>query len=218
MDENKKICPYCDFVIDKNCEVCPHCGNKGKKGKSKYTVPVAVLSVVVAIVLFFPFYDVFEQYRAKKEYEQTLQDIAKYSQKMTEAFENAEVIEPEELTRYMLNNYYRISRDGEDDAEHSENPEATVNEALEYIKAHIDNPYESYDVMEQFIYYGSFLHKYGLSNKDGSKKMSLFTRIGVFANASVDDVYKNGADPESEDIKKSLDNLKSCLEDLENIE
>lgn len=215
MDENKKFCPYCDFVIDKNCEVCPHCGNKGKKGKSKYTVPVAVLSVVVAIVLFFPFYDAFEQYRAKKEYEQTLQNIADYSQKMTEAFENAEVIEPEELTRYMLNNYYRISRDGEDDAEHSENPEATVNEALEYIKVHIDNPYESYDVMEQFIYYGGFLYKYSRLNNDGSKRMSDLSFIGVFAGAAVKDVYTDDADPESEDVKKYFNSLIDCLEDLE---
>lgn len=217
MDENKKFCPYCDFVIDKDCEVCPHCGNKGKKGKSKYTVPVAVLSVVVAIVLFFPFYDAFEQYRAKKEYEQTLQDIADGAKEISEGILNAEVIDLEELVDYTHDNYFAIRNDAESDAEYSENPEATVNEALEYIKAHIDNPYESYDVMEQFIYYGSFLHKYGLLNKDGSKKMSLFTRIGVFANASVKDVYKDGADPESEDVKKYFNSLIDCLDDLEEL-
>ena len=215
MDENKKFCPYCDFVIDKDCEVCPHCGNKGKKGKSKYTAPIAALLVIVAVVLYFPLSDAFEQYQAKKEYEQTLQDIAKYSQEMTEAFENAEVIEPEELTRYMRNNYSYIRNDAESDAEYSENPENIADEALEYIQAHADNPYENYDVMEQFIYYGAFLDKYSRLNDDGSKRMSDLSFIGVFAGAAVKDVYTDGADPESEDVKKYFNSLIDCLEDLE---
>ncbi len=96
MDENKKFCPYCDFVIDKDCEVCPHCGNKGKKGKSKYTAPIAALLIIVAFVLYFPLSDAFEQYHAKKEYEQTLQNVVDGGKELEEEILNAEGIDSEE--------------------------------------------------------------------------------------------------------------------------
>ena len=81
--------------------------------------------------------------------------------------------------------------------------------ALEYIRDNIDNCWDSNEVMEKFIYYGSVLEIY---YKGYNTNADIRGRIGMDAVQLVKYVYRN---TETTDSKHSRENLQQVKESLE---
>lgn len=87
--------------------------------------------------------------------------------------------------------------------------------ALNYIKSHVDNPFESNKVMENLIYYGSLLEYYYSIDNDPFKGFSSVEgEIGMDAVQSVKYVYRNVESPEDSATMQNINQLKENLEKL----
>lgn len=70
--------------------------------------------------------------------------------------------------------------------------ETDLNEALNYIKTNIDNCFDSNEIMENFIYYGSLLeYYYAIDNNSFKGFYDVKGEIGMDAVQAVKYVYRN---------------------------
>lgn len=125
--------------------------------------------------------------------------------------EVVEEVLPEENTTEMVD---KLIRDGKAAAKEANKDDVAI--ALEYIKAHINNLFESNDVMEQTIYYGSLLEYYYAVDNDPYKGfVSIEGEIGMDAVQAVKYVYRNVESPED---TATIENINQINENLEKLQ
>lgn len=112
-----------------------------------------------------------------------------------------------------------IMLQAKNDAEHISEDEATEkwNEAFKYLKEHQSNFYENNEVMEQSMYYGTFIYEYIELNAKATNVSELpdATRTAYEAGLSTVEaikyVYRGAASVDDEDtqskLKEATDNL-----------
>lgn len=125
--------------------------------------------------------------------------------------EIVEEVSPEANTTKMVD---KLIRDGKTAAKEASKDDVAI--ALEYIKTHINNLFESNDVMEQTIYYGSLLEYYYAIDNDPYKGfVSIEGEIGMDAVQAVKYVYRNVESPED---TATIENINQINENLEKLQ
>lgn len=123
------------------------------------------------------------------------------------ANEIVEEVLPEANTTEMVD---KLIKDGKAAAKEASKDDTAI--ALEYIKTHINNLFESNDVMEQTIYYGSLLEYYYAIDNDPYKGfVSVEGEIGMDAVQAVKYVYRNVESPED---TATIENINQINENL----
>lgn len=121
--------------------------------------------------------------------------------------EVVEEVTPEANTTEMVD---KLVKDGKTAAKKASKDDTAI--ALEYIKTHINNLFESNDVMEQTIYYGSLLEYYYAIDNDPYKGfVSVEGEIGMDAVQAVKYVYRNVESPED---TATIENINQINENL----
>lgn len=121
--------------------------------------------------------------------------------------ETVEELSPEPNTTQMVD---KLIKDGKSAATKASKDDTAI--ALEYIKTHINNLFESNDVMEQTIYYGSLLEYYYAIDNDPYKGfISVEGEIGMDAVQAVKYVYRNVESPED---TATIENINQITENL----
>lgn len=121
--------------------------------------------------------------------------------------ETVEELSPEPNTTQMVD---KLIKDGKSAAAKASKDDTAI--ALEYIKTHINNLFESNDVMEQTIYYGSLLEYYYAIDNDPYKGfISVEGEIGMDAVQAVKYVYRNVESPED---TATIENINQITENL----
>lgn len=91
------------------------------------------------------------------------------------------------------------------------------NEAVEYIYKNYDNYFESNEIMENVMYYGSLLeYAYTEDAKNSSPDSleSIYCNLGMDANQCVKYVYRNVEDVSDQATQSNLSQIKKALEKL----
>lgn len=102
----------------------------------------------------------------------------------------------------------------------NDNAEPLLDEAFEYLKAHVNNYYESNEVMEKSMYYGSFIYKY-IEENSGAKdiadldnKTKAEYEVGWNTVKAIKYVYRGVDKIEDECTQNALKDVKENLEKL----
>lgn len=91
------------------------------------------------------------------------------------------------------------------------------NEAIEYIYKHYDNYFESNEIMENVMYYGSLLeyaYEEDAKNSSANSLESTYFNLGMDANQCVKYVYRNVEDVSDQATQSNLSQIKKALEKL----
>lgn len=192
-----KTCKYCKKEIDKEVKICPHC----LKVQSIPTVK-GICLFLLAIAIIGGIFSTLNN---------NTNTISNDNSSMVkEEKNNSNNIQENELKANSNEKLNYLIKKGQSKAKDASIEE--INEAINYIKSNIDNPFSNNDIMENLIYYGSILEYYYA--KDGSS-FNGFTNIkgniGMNTIIAIKYVYRNIETPTDDSTIHNINKVKKDL-------
>lgn len=172
--EETKTCKHCKKEINKKVKICPHC-LKIQSNSIVIVIGLFLLAIIAVGGISFTFNNSMSS-SDKKRSSELKKEKSNYSTNNIQ--ENKLKANSNEKLNYLV-------KKGQNKAKDANTNE--IEEALNYIRNNIDNPFANNTITENLIYYGTVLEYYYA--KDGFTDIK--GEIGMYTVIAVKYVYRN---------------------------